>query len=167
MKNVHTYFEFSDLFYWTKTFGAYVIFIIMCCLPFQLFGQDMTGEWNGMLKQETGGVAQIYYFSMNLKHQGKNITGTSKISLTTNPQLYAVMELRGTFQHDILQFEETKIKTQAPNSNIKWCIKKGRLKFTIKKDGFCVDGTWGGKTEQGVCPPGTLTICKIVPIAKM
>ena len=76
------------------------------------------------------------------------------------------MALKGTFEKDILVFEELKINKQSTLPKRNWCIKKGKLNFTIKKDGFCVEGTWGGIVNNSACPPGTLTVCKIVPIAR-
>ncbi len=130
------------------------------------FGQDMSGEWNGMLRQSEGGAAASYYFTLNLKQNGNVITGTSKVTFAENPDVFAIMELRGVFKDDVLTFEEVKITNQKIFDGLEWCLKKGKLTFTVKKDGFCVEGTWSGKTVSGeVCPPGTLKMCKIVPMA--
>ena len=146
---------------------AYFLCLIFLGFANLLSGQDMSGEWNGLLKQPEGGQMKLYYFSMNLKQEGKVITGTSKISLTTDPRVYCIMELKGTFEKDVLIFEELKINKQSIFPKKDWCIKKGKLNFTIKKDGFCVEGTWGGNLGNTICPPGMLTVCKIVPIAQI
>lgn len=142
--------------------------IIICLSIFYntCFAQDMSGEWNGMLQQTDGGASNSYYFTLNLKHKGNVITGTSKVAFVNKPDIYAIMELKGKFKSDILIFEETKIIEQKTFKDFQWCVKKVKLTFTMKKDGFCIEGTWSGKASNGdFCAPGTIKICKIVPMA--
>ena len=44
-------------------------------------GQNIAGEWNGVMNQDAGGIAAQYYFSLHLKQNGKKITGFSKVEL--------------------------------------------------------------------------------------
>jgi hypothetical protein len=128
--------------------------------------QDMSGEWNGMLQQSEGGAASSYYFTLNLKQKGTVITGTSKVAFVDKPAYFAIMSLEGTFKDDILTISETKIKSENIYDGLEWCLKNAKLKFTIQKDGFCVEGTWSGKTPSGTyCVPGSVKMCKVVPIA--
>lgn len=146
------------------------LLIILCLSTIYTFvnGQDMSGEWNGALKQEAGGAAESYYFQLNLIQKGEKITGTSKVSFTDKPQFYAVMKLKGTFKNDILLLEEISIKNQNGYKGLDWCIKKAKLNFTFKKDGFCIEGTWSGQSlKNQACIPGTIKMCKIVPIASL
>ncbi len=150
-----------------NTFFIRIIFVfIFFCFQFYASGQDMSGEWNGILKQEAGGAATAYYFSLHLSQKGNIITGTSKVNFIDKPNYFAIMELKGSFDGQYLEFTEIKIKEQQTFSGLEWCLKKAKLKFTIKKDGFCIEGTWGGNTlSNAICTPGTMTLCKIVPIA--
>lgn len=145
-------------------------FLLIICLSIcynTTFAQDMSGEWNGVLRQSAGGAASSYYFTLNLKHNGSVITGTSKVAFVDKPQYYAIMQLKGKFKDDVLTFEETKIIEQKTYDGLEWCRKKAKLDFTIKKDGFCIDGTWSGKAPNGdFCAPGMIKVCKIVPMAK-
>ncbi|MGB1120665.1 MAG: hypothetical protein ACPG3Z_01625 [Saprospiraceae bacterium] len=144
------------------------IFIILCLstIYYSTTAQDMSGEWNGILRQSEGGAANSYYFTLNLKQKGNVITGVSKVTFIDKPDFYAVMELKGKFKDDILTFEETKIVKQNTFKDLEWCIKKAKLNFTFKKDGFCIEGTWSGKATNGdFCTPGKLKLCKIVPMA--
>jgi hypothetical protein len=146
------------------------LLIIFCLLMTYTFvnGQDMSGEWNGVLKQEVGGAASDYYFQLNLIQKGEKISGTSKVYFIDKPQFYAVMRLKGTFKNDILLLEEIRIIDKKGYKGMKWCIKKAKLHFTFKKDGFCIAGTWSGSsTKDVVCVPGTIKMCKIVPIASL
>lgn len=131
-------------------------------------GQDMSGEWNGILKQEVGGAADSYFFQLNLIQKGEKIIGTSKVYFADKPQFYAVMRLKGTFKDDILLLEEVSIKAEKGYDGLFWCLKKIKLNFTFKKDGFCIEGTWSGKgSNEQLCIPGTIKMCKIVPIASL
>lgn len=146
------------------------VFIIFCLSITSIFAytQDMAGEWNGVLKQETGGAASDYYFQLNLIQKGEKISGTSKVYFIDKPQYYAVMKLKGTFKNDILFLEEFKIIDENSYKGLDWCMKKAKLNFTIKKDGFCIEGTWSGSSfENIICVPGTIKMCKIVPIASL
>ncbi|MFK7949559.1 MAG: hypothetical protein AB8G11_18350 [Saprospiraceae bacterium] len=147
-----------------------IYFIIILCLSTlyqNTSAQDMSGEWNGVLRQSTGGAASSYYLTLNLKQKGSVITGTSKVSFVDKPNFYAIMELKGKFKNDILIFEETKIIEQKTFEDLAWCRKKAKLNFTMKKDGFCIEGTWSGKDPNGdFCAPGTIKVCKIVPMAQ-
>jgi len=144
------------------------IIVIICLSMFYTFvsGQDMSGEWNGVLKQNEGGAARAYYFQLNLKQKGEEITGTSKVSFIDKPQFYSIMKLKGRFKNDILLIEELIIKDENSYEGLNWCLKRAKLSFTFKKDGFCIEGTWSGKslTDQS-CIPGTIKMCKIVPVA--
>lgn len=148
-----------------KLFQLVIIICLSICYN-TTFAQDMSGEWNGILRQSEGGVSAYYYFVLNLKQKGNVITGTSKVSLADKPNFYAIMELKGKFKDDVLTFVETKIIEQKTFEGLEWCIKKAKLNFTIKKDGFCIEGTWSGKSGNGnFCSPGTVKVCKIVPMA--
>lgn len=147
----------------------YIKWTLVLCLTLiinALHGQDMSGEWNGILRQSEGGAADAYYFVLNIKQNGTKITGTSRVSFVEQPEFYAIMELQGTFKDDILMLTETKIIEEKTYEGLDWCIKKAKLEFTFKKDGFCIEGTWAGQTLSGLsCSPGTIKMCKIVPIA--
>lgn len=135
---------------------------------YSAMAQDMSGEWNGVLRQSTGGAASSYYFTLNLKQNGNVITGTSKVAFVDKPNFYAIMELKGKFKDDVLIFQETKIIEQKVFEDLAWCRKKAKLNFTMKKDGFCIEGTWSGKDPNGAfCAPGTIKVCKIVPMAQL
>ena len=45
------------------------LFIIICLsiIYNTSFAQDMSGEWNGVLRQAEGRAAGSYYFNLNLK----------------------------------------------------------------------------------------------------
>jgi hypothetical protein len=147
----------------------YTQLLIITCLSIvcnTVSAQDMSGEWNGMLQQSEGGTASAYYFTLNLIQKGNVITGVSKVAFADKPSYFAVMELQGTFENDILTISETKIKSEKIYEGLEWCLKNAKLRFTIQKDGFCVEGTWSGETPSGTyCVPGSVKMCKIVPMA--
>ena len=75
-----------------------------------LVAQNISGEWNGILVQEEGGLATQYYFSMHIEQDGKSITGVSKIHILNKPKEYGRMEFKGTFDGKVLTFEDVNIK---------------------------------------------------------
>lgn len=159
MKKKQTLNQLKKMTFWLLTLWLSMSYNV-------LFGQNMSGEWNGVLRQEVGGAASAYYFQLNLQQEGEIITGTSKVYFVEKPQYYAVMELRGTFKDDILRLNELKIKEEQVFGGLEWCVKKMSLKFTFQKDGFCINGTWSGTVQDGSpCVPGTIKMCKMVPIA--
>jgi hypothetical protein len=146
----------------------YLIIICLSIVCNLSFAQDMSGEWNGILRQSEGGAASSYYFTLNLIQKGTVITGVSKVAFAEKPEYFAIMEVQGTFENDVLTISETKIKSEKIYDGLEWCLKNAKLKFTIQKDGFCAEGTWSGKTPSGTyCVPGSIKMCKIVPMATL
>ena len=149
-----------------KNYIKYLIIICLSIIYNSNFAQDMSGEWNGILRQSEGGAASTYYFTLNLTQKGNVIKGVSKVAFADKPEYFAIMELQGTFKDDVLTISETKIKSEKIYAGLEWCLKNAKLKFTIQKDGFCVEGTWSGRTPSGTyCVPGSVKMCKIVPMA--
>lgn len=149
--------------------NLFKITLIFCFTVFYHIAsaQDITGEWYGILRQEEGGVTDYYNFTLNLIQDGNNIKGTSIVNLPDNPDFFAIMELKGRFKDDVLTFSESKIINQKTYNGLEWCIKKSELAFTFKKGGFCMEGNWSGVARTGdSCTPGTIKLCKIVPMAK-
>ncbi len=60
-------------------FKELIISIAFILLAYSAQSQNISGEWTGLLYQETGGIRYEYYFTMNLKQFGNKIDGTSEI----------------------------------------------------------------------------------------
>ena len=148
------------------------LFIITIFCLFQvssLIAQNISGEWNGIIKQDEGGLSDEYIFSIHIIQDGEKITGFSKVELynSTKRILYARKKIVGTFEGKVLKFREIEIVDleNASSSNI--CLVKGKLKFVWDKAALCLEGTWGGKTSDGtICAPGKIKVCSTIPIAE-
>ena len=131
-------------------------------------GQNIAGEWNGVMNQDAGGIAAQYYFSLHLKQNGKKITGFSKVELYEGDKrvMYARKSLIGEFDGKKLLFRETQILEQKMIFTTNLCLIQAQLDFVFDKGALCLKGTWGGKTkENGICSPGKIKVCSIIPIA--
>ncbi|MGB0863378.1 MAG: hypothetical protein ACPG19_10110 [Saprospiraceae bacterium] len=133
-----------------------------------IIAQNISGEWNGVIKQDEGGLSDQYIFSIHIIQDGKKITGFTKVELyrSTKRILYARKRITGTFEGKVLKFQEVEIVDleNASSSNI--CLVKGKLKFVWDKSALCLEGTWGGKTSDGtICAPGKIKVCSTIPIA--
>lgn len=131
--------------------------------------QNISGEWNGMITQEAGGISGQYYFSLHLKQEGQKITGFTKVELYEGSKrvLFARKALTGIFDGKTLFFQETKIIEHEMNTGAtSLCLISGKLSFIFEKAALCLSGTWGGSTEQGTpCSPGKIKVCSTIPIA--
>jgi hypothetical protein len=107
---------------------------------------SITGKWKGILIQYTN-PKTICNFELKLKQEGNNLNGTSRIEQPRSIY-FGIMELKGSFLKNILNFKEIKIISQKTGSNWSWCIKKGRLTFNQKVDSLV--GPWEGCKPEGV-----------------
>ncbi len=148
-----------------------VYLILICsfgCLA--LNGQNISGEWNGVMTQNAGGIAGQYYFSLHLKQEGTKITGFSKVELYEGDKrtMYARKSLIGEFDGKELVFKETQILEQKMTISTNLCLIQAKLIFGFDKGALCLTGTWGGKTKNnGTCSPGKIKVCSTIPIAAL
>lgn len=148
-----------------------IYLLLICsfgCLA--LNGQNIAGEWNGVMTQDEGGVAGQYYFSLHLKQEGNKITGFSKVELFKGEKriMYARKALVGEFDGKKLLFKETKILEQQMVFSTNLCLIQAKLDFVFDKGALCLKGTWGGKTEDNsACSPGKIKVCSTIPIASV
>ena len=102
-----------------------IYLILICSLGcLALNGQDISGEWNGVITQDEGGIAGQYYFSLYLKQEGKTITGFSKVELYQGDKrtMYARKSLAGEFDGKKLLFKEIQILEQKIAFSTNLCL---------------------------------------------
>lgn len=151
---------------------AYKLFIFLFFNCFMLstntFAQKIGGEWNGVITQEEGGLAEQYYFSIHIIQNGEEITGFSKVELYQDKKrvFFARKRIVGTFKDKTLFFKEVEIVEQEMYTVSNICLIQAKLKFTWDKSALCLKGTWGGVTKDGSsCAPGKIKVCSTIPIA--
>lgn len=125
-----------------------------------MFGQDISGEWKGFLLQDNGGVSKSYSFIINIEKNKKKITGSTKISLWDEPNVFGEMEFSGSFSSKELIFREIKIIDENKGRYaFEWCIKTGKLKYSIEGDSAILSGDWTAITPR-TCNPGFIKVKK-------
>ncbi len=135
-----------------------------------LNAQDISGEWNGVITQEEGGLSDEYYFSIYIQQKGSEITGFTKVELYQDKKriFFARKKIKGTFDGKNLFFKELEIVDQEMYSISNICLIEAKLKFVLDKSALCLKGTWGGVTTKGAtCSPGKIKVCSNIPIAKI
>ena len=118
---------------------------------------DLNGIWTGELRQNPGGIAEKFEFSMQLQHHGIFLKGTSFVRYG---DIYVELELSGYRQPDgSWKLSETKILRGDKPERLVWCIKHYELRVSYTKDGLVLIGPWWGNTTLGdPCVPGSVTL---------
>ena len=126
------------------------------------FSQNISGKWAGKLTQQPGGFVTEYTFEMDLKQNGSQINGFSKIYTDDD---FAIIQLTGSFDGNYFSFTEYAFVSSKIRPNYQWCIKKGTLKIIDKGSFYQMEGKWEGKSSYGDCKPGEIFLKKKKEIA--
>ncbi|MEO0734503.1 MAG: hypothetical protein AAFZ52_16825 [Bacteroidota bacterium] len=119
---------------------------------------DLNGIWTGELLQNPGGIAEKFDFSMQLRHNGLFLQGTSFVRFG---EIYVEMELSGTREpNGSWKLTETKILRGEKPPELSWCIKKYELRVYYTKEGLRLSGPWWGDSEYGACVPGSVHLIR-------
>jgi outer membrane protein OmpA-like peptidoglycan-associated protein len=116
---------------------------------------DFSGTWIGILRQDAGGLNDIYEFSIILNQdKNGNLTGTSLIRIEDTKE-YAVISLKGKATAQGVVIQEIKVIEQSIRSNAYWCIKDYTLKYNPVRESL--SGPW---TAKQTCSPGTMELIR-------
>ncbi len=129
-----------------------------------LWGQGLLdGSWSGYLTQEEGGYRSRYFFQLTLKQDGVEVKG---ISFAGVEQIFAEVELEGTFNGAVFRFKETNFIQASVVENLYWCTKEAQLVLSRDEEGaWILSGRWWGDSKAGPCIPGEVYLKKIPPQA--
>lgn len=146
----------------TKLFLKSKILLFLFFLSLSLSAQeDITGLWRGYNTQEAADTySSKYDFEMYLKQNGNQVWGRSYAYIG---ELYAAMEIRGTWDGKQFTFEEVKIVDSKADEGMEWCIKKGALTLVKEGKNHQLEGIWSGNTTFSSCTPGKVFLKKIKP----
>lgn len=138
---------------------------LLSAAPTLSFGQSqpLTGMWMGKLLQDQDPPFAEYNLRMELKQSGTRVTGTSYISLLSNSELSAKMELEGRWDKGVFSFHEISMVESRRTEGWGWCLKAGELKLVQDGQYLRLTGKWEGYTDDSPCNPGTLTLEKLNP----
>lgn len=121
----------------------------------------MSGSWKGELTQDIGAPYTDYYYLIDIKVNGTEVSGTSTIRLKTDSTVAGTMKLEGTYMDGQLKFKESVADENVLNEgNFTWCLKEGTLFLTEEGGEYYLKGNWTGKVPWGDCKPGTISIKK-------
>lgn len=118
---------------------------------------DINGTWEGLLRQNEGGFAELFVIGMRLEARGGTLSGTVYVALD---DIEAEMTVEGHKRANgswLLQ-EKQVIHSRKPDY-LEWCIKGFELTVSYDQNGDVVlRGPWWGRTKFGPCVPGSVEL---------
>ncbi len=101
--------------------ATFILIVTILCTG-NVFSQDISGYWQGVYYQNTGGPSAYYPTSMQLFQSGNTITGTSTSRLPNGSPSYVIVSVTGTISNKIFTYNITGIIQQvAPPFPYYWC----------------------------------------------
>jgi gliding motility-associated-like protein len=95
---------------------------ILCCIAFTSTGQGITGLWQGVIYQVSGGSSPYYPASLELKQTGTVVTGVATSKLPDGSPSYLKINVSGTFINDTFRYTiGREISQIAPPPGYYWC----------------------------------------------
>jgi len=124
----------------------------------------LTGQWKGIVTQESEGEPSIEYeFEVYLRQDGKNITGESYVKYE---DIFAKMELTGKIKGKrMVYLKETEILDHRKTEDLEWCMKICHLMVKYDGEDIILEGFWFGNSVIGACVPGKVELRKQIPRA--
>lgn len=111
------------------------------------------GKWTGKIVQQKGGIAESYYYEIELSLTHNKIKGKGFIKTES---MYGHFEISGSLNGSAVQLEDVRITNENIREQAAWCIKKMRLNLIFKNGVYCLEGPWSGYTQWGDCSPGKI-----------
>ncbi len=111
-----------------------------------VFNQNLSGIWQGVAYQPTGGSTDCYPTTLYLTQTGNTLSGTSYTSVSGTPY-FAERTNTGSRSGNTLTYRETQILQKNDAPGFDWCLTNGTLTYdpTAEK----ISGTLHGQTEDG------------------
>jgi hypothetical protein len=150
-----------------KIYAILSILILAIALNNPLIAQDkelsimapyvMAGKWTGKIIQQKGGIAEEYYYEIELSLSGTELSGKGFIKADNN---YGHFEISGTLKGNLVKLEDLRISNENIRERAAWCIKKMELKLIFRNGSYCLEGPWTGYSQLGNCSPGNIYLKK-------
>ncbi|PHI20069.1 hypothetical protein CEQ90_10060 [Lewinellaceae bacterium SD302] len=120
---------------------------------------SISGVWVGSLYQQEGGIADEFYFLLEINQQGLYAEGISRVGLEDIQAAITFVATRELAGH--WAFTEREITSSRAPDNLEWCYKQYHLKLKYASDGSMIlTGPWWGRSKSGACIPGTIILKK-------
>jgi len=146
----------------------YALFLFLL-FSVPLFGQneallkvveyELDGKWIGTLSQdnEKNALATKYTFEVQIKANGRKLSGTSYISVGNN---HAKIKFKGQRNGLQVKLTEYEVVSSSIKDQYTWCIKNMQLEFGFHQGAYTLKGPWDGKSSFGQCAPGKIKLTK-------
>ncbi|MEM8582770.1 MAG: hypothetical protein AAGF87_00810 [Bacteroidota bacterium] len=120
---------------------------------------EIHGTWEGVLRQNEGGFAELFVIGMRLEAQGGRLSGSVYVALD---DIEAEMAVEGHKQaNGSWLLRETRILHSRKPDYLEWCMKGFELTVAYDRNGDMVlRGPWWGRTKFGPCVPGAVELRK-------
>ncbi|MEM6397457.1 MAG: hypothetical protein AAF741_14000 [Bacteroidota bacterium] len=118
---------------------------------------DIHGTWEGVLRQNEGGFAELFIIGMRLEAQGGTLRGSVYVALD---EIEAEMSVVGhKMPNGSWLLQEKQILHSRKPDYLEWCIKGFELTVSYDQTGDLVlRGPWWGSTKFGPCVPGSVEL---------
>lgn len=113
---------------------------------------DVAGDWLGVITEDYG-LEVRYEFRLSLQQRGDDVTGTMTVTSTNAPRttIFAVSNVRGDVNGDILTLAETRVTSLEGISANYWCKIAIQLDHDENSsDDDTMTGKWNGIATDGV-----------------
>ena len=122
---------------------------------------DISGNWEGVLLQNPGGIAPRFDMTMNIRRRGLSIVGTTYVTLDN---IWAEFEFSGyQLPSGSYKIVETKVLRGVKPEDLSWCMKRYELRLETGGEGPVLTGPWWGNSGYGPCVPGSVRLTKRKP----
>ncbi|MEL6669771.1 MAG: hypothetical protein AAFO91_05695 [Bacteroidota bacterium] len=120
---------------------------------------DIHGSWEGVLRQNEGGFAELFVITMRLEAQGGRVRGSVYVALE---DIEAEMAVEGHKRpNGSWLLRETRILHSRKPDYLEWCMKGFELTVAYDPSGdMILRGPWWGRTKFGPCVPGAVELRK-------
>lgn len=120
--------------------------LLWCSMPLLGFAQNLTGYWQGVSYQPTGGSTDCYPVTIYLVQNGNSLSGTSYTYIDGTPY-FAEMTAIGSVNGNAVNYTETKITDKNDAPGFEWCLGYGNLTYDPATE--TLEGKLFGVTESG------------------
>ena len=120
--------------------------LLWCVAAMPGFAQNLTGYWQGVSYQPTGGSTDCYPVTIYLVQNGNSLSGTSYTYIDGTPY-FAEMTATGSVNGTAVNYSETKITDKNDAPGFEWCLGYGNLTYDPATE--TLEGRLLGVTESG------------------
>ncbi len=146
------------------------------CLYFPLFlvtffssfskAQNLTGVWQGVIYQASGGSATCYPTTISITQNGTGITGARETVPSNSATAFVKTTLGGSFSGGILSLKDLVFTDFENSGTFEWCMIEGDLAFDAASQSL--KGKIDGVTPSGqICTQSEIELFRLQVISPL